>query len=660
MHCASNEDAKMRTRPLASTIRLRTARIRGLLENRGGAGRGALARPSDGWLTGPKLAPWLARPEVPMKDPHLQQVLGPYRLDRVVGRGGMGTVYAATELGRGEVCAVKLLAPALTGDPAFRERFSAEIESLKKLRHPNIVQLYGYGEQDGQLYYSMELIAGSSLQDELRHGRRFSWRDVVNIAVDVCGALKHAHDHGIVHRDLKPANLLYTADEKVKLLDFGIAKLFGNPGLTTGSVMGTADYMAPEQAEGKAVGPRTDLYSLGSVMYALLTGRPPFVGKSLPEVVHKVRFESPIPVSRIAADVPVELDHLIEQLLEKNPQKRVPTALATAHRLKAMEHALSVRHEPSDDLPASDVSQRNGGGDRARAIDPNLQETVRLDPRQDEAGAVQQLTVTTRDAPSPAGTDHFVAVETADEKAQSERFPWQAIPLALALIAIVWGSYQAVRWASQPASADELYARIHTHLEDESAAPPNAVEREMIQFLEHYRDDPRAAEIERRYGRLELSRLQRRMEEKAWRPSRAAGPPVEQMYLEISRLVPTQPELAVRRLQAFIALLSTQEAELDDEQRRFLRLARFQLEQLQQRAEQQQEMQSQLLEQHLATARHLAADNPQQARRLYESLIELFGDKPWAADTIAAARRELAELPAAPGGERPASSAPHR
>ena len=244
--------------------------------------------------------------------------------------------------------AVKLLSPALATDATFRERFSSEIESLKKLRHPNIVQLYGYGEQDGQLYYSMELIEGSNLQEELRRGRRFTWRDVTQIAIDVCAALKHAHDHGVIHRDLKPANLLYTQDDRVKLLDFGIAKLFGNTGVTTGSVMGTADYMAPEQAEGRAVGPRTDLYSLGSVMYALLAGRPPFVGKSVPEVVHKVRFEPPIPVSRIAADVPVELDHLIEQLLEKNPQKRIPTALATAHRLKAMEHALSVRREASD------------------------------------------------------------------------------------------------------------------------------------------------------------------------------------------------------------------------------------------------------------------------------------------------------------------------
>jgi serine/threonine-protein kinase len=586
-----------------------------------------------------------------MKDPHLDQVLGPYRLDRVVGRGGMGTVYAATDLNRGETCAVKLLSPALAGDPAFRERFSAEIESLKKLRHPHIVQLFGYGEQDGQLYYSMELIEGSSLQEELRRGRRFSWRDVVSIAVDVCAALKHAHDHGIVHRDLKPANLLYTSDENVKLLDFGIAKLFGNTGLTTGSVMGTADYMAPEQAEGKAVGPRTDLYSLGSVMYALLAGRPPFVGKSLPEVVHKVRFEPPIPVSRIASDVPVELDHLIEQLLEKNPQKRVPTALATAHRLKAMEHALSIRPEPSDDVPTPAELHSAVEAERD-PLDPNQQETVRLDHRQVEGESVKQLTVTTREADTNSGTDHFTVVDSRGETAHGDRFPWQIVPLAIALAAMIWGGYQAVRWASRPPSADALYAQIRAYADGETSDSPGAVEREMKQFLANYKNDPRYPEVEQLQGRLELDRLQRRMEEKAWRPSRLAGSPAEELYLEIARLVPTQPDLAQTRLRALLDLLSAEE-DLDDEQQRILRLSRYQLELLQQRHARQMQAQSRLIEQQLAAARRRAASDPEQARRMYHSLIELFGDKPWARDAVAAAQQELAALPNGPGPHDP-------
>jgi serine/threonine-protein kinase len=129
----------------------------------------------------------------------------------------------------------------------------------------------------------MELIDGTSLEDELRAGRRFEWAEVKEIAVQVCAALKHAHDRGVVHRDIKPANLLLARDGKVKLSDFGIAKLFGSTGATgVGGVLGTAEYMAPEQADGRPVGHRGDLYSLGAVLYTLLAGRPPFVAKSVP------------------------------------------------------------------------------------------------------------------------------------------------------------------------------------------------------------------------------------------------------------------------------------------------------------------------------------------------------------------------------------------
>ncbi|MCA9212970.1 MAG: serine/threonine protein kinase, partial [Planctomycetales bacterium] len=130
--------------------------------------------------------------------------LGPYRVLGVLGRGGMGTVYRGIDDESGAEAAVKVLAPNLAADETFRERFEAEIESLKKLHHPNIVQLYGFGEEAGHLFYAMELIQGCSLQDELKRGRRFNWREVVTLGIEVCSALKHAHDHGIIHRDIKP------------------------------------------------------------------------------------------------------------------------------------------------------------------------------------------------------------------------------------------------------------------------------------------------------------------------------------------------------------------------------------------------------------------------------------------------------------------------
>ena len=225
--------------------------------------------------------------------------LGPYKIGPRIGKGGMGSVYRATSIESGEPAAIKVLAPQLAASEGFRERFQAEVESLKTLRHDGIVNLIGYGEEQGTLYYVMELVDGRSLEEELKAGRRFDWREVVDIAIQVCRALKHAHDHGIIHRDIKPANILIDKHERIKLADFGIARLFGGTQLTVaGGVLGTADYMSPEQAEGKPVTDRSDQYGLGGSMYALLAGRPPFRANNLIEMLQLQRFAEPEPVKR--------------------------------------------------------------------------------------------------------------------------------------------------------------------------------------------------------------------------------------------------------------------------------------------------------------------------------------------------------------------------
>ncbi|MGH7139924.1 MAG: serine/threonine protein kinase, partial [Pirellulales bacterium] len=272
--------------------------------------------------------------------------LGPYQIGRKLGRGGMGTVYGAVHVETGEPAAVKVLSAALAQEEGFRERFESEIESLKKLHHPNIVRLFGYGEQDGHHFYGMELVEGRSLEEELLAGRKFDWREVTDLAIQVCRALKHAHDRGVIHRDIKPANLLLADDGTLKLSDFGIAKLFGNTGLTAdGGVLGTAEYMAPEQADGRPVTHRCDLYSLGGVMYALLARRPPFRAATMVEMLQLQRFAQPEPVRRFAPDAPAEMEAIVSLLLEKDPEKRVPTAMVLSRRLEAMRHGLSVRPE---------------------------------------------------------------------------------------------------------------------------------------------------------------------------------------------------------------------------------------------------------------------------------------------------------------------------
>ena len=246
--------------------------------------------------------------------------LGPYRIEKLLGRGGMGTVYAGVHEDTGQRAALKALSVHLVDDPDFRGRFVLEIETLRKLNHPNIVQLYGEGVHDGHLFYVMQFVEGRSLQQELQRGRRFDWLDVSRIAIAICGALKHAHDRGVIHRDLKPANLLSDADGCIKLTDFGIAKLFGGTQLTAvGSVMGTADFMSPEQAEGLQVTGRSDLYSLGSVMFTLLARRPPHIGETPPQVIRRMRHEEAPSVRQFAPNVPQALDQIISQQTGSSP-----------------------------------------------------------------------------------------------------------------------------------------------------------------------------------------------------------------------------------------------------------------------------------------------------------------------------------------------------
>jgi len=299
--------------------------------------------------------------------------LGPYRILRQLGRGGMGAVYEAEDAESGERVAVKVLAAHLSDDPGIRSRFLAEIETLKNLRSPGIVRLLSFGEQDGQPFFAMELVEGRSLDQMLRDGIRFDWQTTVDTALAVTRALKSAHDHGVIHRDLKPGNLLVTDDGTVKLADFGIAKLFGGDAHTAhGNFVGTADYMAPEQASGKPVDHRVDLYALGMVMFAMLSGRPPFRGTHLSEVIEKQRKEKPPRISTIVEDVPAELDELIDRLLAKKPAARPPNALALGRLLSAIRtlRTSDGLHQPDTGSAANADEAESSAARSAQTVTP--------------------------------------------------------------------------------------------------------------------------------------------------------------------------------------------------------------------------------------------------------------------------------------------------
>jgi serine/threonine-protein kinase len=261
--------------------------------------------------------------------------IGPYIIEHRIGSGGMGTVYLAHHAETNEEVAVKVLPPALAREEGFVARFEREIESLRKLVNPHIVKLRASGAEENTPYYAMEYVEGETLTDRLRREKKLPWRDVVQYSLQICSALKSAHDAGIIHRDLKPSNLLLDKDNNIKLTDFGVAQVFASGRLTmTGGIIGTAEYMSPEQAHGKRATKKSDLYSLGAVMYTMLTGRPPFVGKTTLEVIHKHKYGTFDRPSLYVEGVPRRLEEIICQLLEKEPEKRFPDALVLAKKLE--------------------------------------------------------------------------------------------------------------------------------------------------------------------------------------------------------------------------------------------------------------------------------------------------------------------------------------
>lgn len=261
--------------------------------------------------------------------------VGPYLIEKKIGAGGMGNVYLGRQETSGQLAAVKVLPSSLAREEGFVLRFNREVEALGKLKHPNIVAFYDSGVDDETYYYAMEYVDGETLTQRIRREKRIPWRETVEFAIQVCGALKSAHDAGVIHRDLKPSNLLIDRAGNMKLTDFGVAQVFAASKLTvTGGVIGTAEYMSPEQSQGQRASKRSDLYSLGAVMYVMLTGRPPFTGNSTMEIMHKQRFGRFDRPKLYVPEIPSWLDDLVAQLLEKEPEKRPPDAYVLSRRLQ--------------------------------------------------------------------------------------------------------------------------------------------------------------------------------------------------------------------------------------------------------------------------------------------------------------------------------------
>jgi serine/threonine protein kinase len=251
---------------------------------------------------------------------------GRYEILGELGRGGMGVVYRAKDPLIGRTVAVKTIRLSEEGTGMSHaqlvERFQTEARAAGLLTHPNIVVIYDVGESDGVYYITMELVNGKSLQSMLDSGEKFSLPRILRIIEQVCSALQFAHDHSVVHRDIKPANIMLTSDDLVKITDFGTAKIMQYGASQQTSAMGTPGYMSPEQIKGKAVDGRTDIFSLGVMLYEMTTGQKPFRGQDIATVLYRILNEEPAPPQQLNPSIPLGVSSTILKALTKSPHLR--------------------------------------------------------------------------------------------------------------------------------------------------------------------------------------------------------------------------------------------------------------------------------------------------------------------------------------------------
>jgi beta-lactam-binding protein with PASTA domain/predicted Ser/Thr protein kinase len=272
---------------------------------------------------------------------------GRYEIAELLGQGGMARVFGGTDSVLGRSVAVKVLSPQYAQDDQFVARFRREAQAAAGLNHPNIVSVYDTGSQGDVHYIVMEYVEGRTLRDVIRQEGPILPERVAEIGQAVARALASAHQAGLVHRDIKPGNIMLTPDGEVKVMDFGIARTSTGDTLTqTAAVLGTASYLSPEQAQGEPVDARSDIYSLGCVLYEMLTGRPPFTGDSPVAIAYKHVREDPVPPSRTNPDVPDPMEAVVMKAMAKNPENRYQTADELRDDLERASQGLPILATP--------------------------------------------------------------------------------------------------------------------------------------------------------------------------------------------------------------------------------------------------------------------------------------------------------------------------
>jgi serine/threonine-protein kinase len=326
---------------------------------------------------------------------------GRYEIQDKLGEGAMGVVYRARDTAIGREVALKMLSAEYGAEEELIQRFLREAETIGRLSHPNIVTVYDMGDAEGRLYMAMELLEGEDMRSLIERRAPIALADRVRILHQICAGLSYAHSRAVVHRDIKPANIIVTSAGRVKLLDFGLARMATRATMTrAGVILGTPDYMAPEQATGRATDQRSDMFSAGSVFYEFLCGVKPFRAKTLHGVLYQIIQEQPEPMLSVNPELPARLAALVAGMMRKDPERRF-AAMEEVQRQLGEIHLALRRSRGRSALPGAvgpppeelrgrlrehlAKGRAHLEGDRLGPAVSELNEALVLDPANDEA-----------------------------------------------------------------------------------------------------------------------------------------------------------------------------------------------------------------------------------------------------------------------------------
>ena len=381
-----------------------------------------------------------------------QVIAGRYRVLRRLGVGGMADVYLAEDATLGRQVAVKVLLSRYSGDAQFVERFRREAQAAASINHPNIVNIYDWGPVDGTYYIVMEYVEGETLKDRIRREGRCSPGEAVRVTLELLAAVQVAHGAHIVHRDIKSQNILIDAAGTVKVTDFGIAKADDSQMTEAGSILGTAQYLAPEQAKGEPVDERTDLYSVGVVLYEMLTGGVPFRGDSAVTVALKHVNEQPPEPAELVPGTPYSLNQIVLKALAKDPD---------------------LRYRSAAEFSADLVAARSGGPLLAAGYDPSLDRTIVQGPAGGAEGTTRVLPRAAVAGAAAAGAAAGVAAGTpggpGGRRRRRSPWPWIALVAFLVIAAVagvvVWKSFFGDSTRSVPPVVGQTQAAATAQLQ---------------------------------------------------------------------------------------------------------------------------------------------------------------------------------------------------